>query len=40
MTMANLISKGVAEGTRNLSAQLNRRLSRRVGAGVEASNAL
>lgn len=40
MTMANLISKRVAEGTRTLSAQLNRRLSRRVGAGVEASNAL
>ena len=40
MTMANLISKRVAEGARNLSGQLNRRLSRRVSAGIEAATAL
>lgn len=40
MTMANLISKRVAEGARTLSRQLGRRLSRRVGAGVEAATAL
>jgi hypothetical protein len=40
MTMADLISKRVAEGTRNLSAQLNSRLSRRVSAGIEAATAL
>ena len=40
MSMANLISKRVAEGARNLSGQLNWRMSRRVGAGVEAATAL
>ena len=38
--MANLISKRVAEGRRNLSPQLNSRLSHRVGAGFEAAVAL
>jgi hypothetical protein len=40
MTMANLISKRVAEGTRNLSGPLSSRLSRRVSAGIEAATAL
>jgi hypothetical protein len=40
MTMANLISKRMAEGTRNLSRQLDSRLSRRVSAGIEVATAL
>jgi len=40
MSMANLISKRVAKGTRNLSWQLNSRLSSRVSAGIEAAGAL
>lgn len=38
--MANLISKRVAETTWNLSHQMSRRLSPRVGAGIEAATAL
>ena len=40
MTMANLISKRVAESTWNLSHPMNRRLSPRVNAGTEATTAL
>jgi len=40
MTMANLISKRVAESTWNLSHGKNRHLSPRVGAGIEAATAL
>jgi hypothetical protein len=40
MTMANLISKRVAEGAWNLSRQLNSRLSPPVSAGIEAATAL
>ena len=40
MTMANLISKRVANGTRNLSGPLNSRPPRRDSAGIEATNAL
>jgi hypothetical protein len=43
MTMAQLISRRVAKGARNLSWlswRLNGRVSRRIGAGVEAATAL
>ena len=40
MNLANLISKRVAKGTRNLSWQLNSRLSPRVNADIEAATAL
>lgn len=40
MSMAHLISKRVAKGARNLPWALNSRLSRRVGAGLEAATAL
>jgi len=40
MTMANLISKRMADGARHLSGQLNSRLSRRASAGVEVATAL
>jgi hypothetical protein len=40
MTMANLISKRVAEGTWTLSHPMNRRLSPRANAGIEAVAAL
>jgi hypothetical protein len=40
MTMTHLISKRVVEGTRDVSRQVNSRLSPRVGAGIEAATAL
>ena len=40
MTMANLISKRVAEGAQDLSRRVNNRLSPRVGAAIEAATAL
>lgn len=40
MTMAHLISKRVAEDTRNLSRPLSSRLSPNVSSGVEAATAL
>ena len=39
-SMANLVSKRVAEGTRNRSRQLSSRLAPRVGSGIEAATAL
>ena len=40
MTMAQLISRRVAEGARRLSRQMNTRLSPRIGAGIEGATAI